>query len=268
MTRALDRAIGKLNPKTFTATIVIATGIFTSTAYGLPTGTPLLLGNVGGALPTGLSIGAVLGTQTGDTTNWRVQSGGTVVFLIVIDANTYRVASTYANAMNGVAITLTGTQSGTHTVCANFVKAQGGEGFSKTAEIFTGGAISITSQTMTQIIAMSMTGADDIGVWEFTGQSDITTGGGALSSECHCAITTIPPPAIEGAPDQNRVNGNHVLGVANQSQLFPIGPTTIVIHQAITVYLTAYIKFGTNSGVGDNNSGTCIGFGFIKAKQL
>lgn len=80
---------------TFTITIA-APGVGTLTTHGLNTGDPIYLTTTG-ALPTGLSI-------------------NTIYYVIWVDANTFRLATTFANANAGTAITTTGTQSGTHTI--------------------------------------------------------------------------------------------------------------------------------------------------------
>lgn len=81
-------------PQSAVATITIAApGVVTHTAHGLPVGTPVKFSTTG-ALPTGLTAG----------TTYYVKA--------VLSADTYSVAAT----AGGVAITTTGTQTGTHTV--------------------------------------------------------------------------------------------------------------------------------------------------------
>ncbi len=80
---------------TFTVTIA-APAVVTNTAHGLTTGEGVYLTTTG-ALPTGLAA-------------------NTMYYVIEVDANTFRLASSYANALAGTAITTTGSQSGTHTL--------------------------------------------------------------------------------------------------------------------------------------------------------
>lgn len=85
-----------LNPSIGTFTVTIAApGVITLTAHGLNTGDAMYFTTTG-ALPTGLAA-------------------NTRYFAIRIDANTLRVATSYANAVAGTAITTTGSQSGVHT---------------------------------------------------------------------------------------------------------------------------------------------------------
>lgn len=85
-----------LNPSVGTFTITIASpGVVTLNSHGLETGGAVYLTTTG-ALPTGL------------TANTRY-------FIIKTDANTFRLATSYANAVAGTAINTSGTQSGTHT---------------------------------------------------------------------------------------------------------------------------------------------------------
>lgn len=85
-----------LNPSIGATSITIASpAVLTITAHGLNTGDPLYLTTTG-TLPTGLTA-------------------NTQYFSIYVDANTIRLATTYANAVAGTAIATSGTQSGVHT---------------------------------------------------------------------------------------------------------------------------------------------------------
>lgn len=84
-----------LSKGTFTITIA-APGVVTNTAHGIYTGEGVYLTTTG-ALPTGLSA-------------------NTMYYAIRVDANTFRLATSLANAVAGTAITTTGSQSGTHTL--------------------------------------------------------------------------------------------------------------------------------------------------------
>lgn len=88
-----------LCPAIGTFTVTIATpGVITLTAHGLVTGDQVYLTTTG-ALPTGLTA-------------------NTLYYVIYIDANTVRLATTRANAYVPTPINTTGTQSGTHTLNA------------------------------------------------------------------------------------------------------------------------------------------------------
>lgn len=78
-------------------TVTIATpGVFTLTGHGLQTGDQVYLTTTG-ALPTGLSA-------------------NTLYYVIRTDANTFRLATSRANAAAGTAIATSGSQSGVHTL--------------------------------------------------------------------------------------------------------------------------------------------------------
>lgn len=80
-----------------TFTVTIATpGVFTLTAHGLQTGSQVYLTTTG-ALPTGLTA-------------------NTLYYAVKIDANTFNLATSRANAYAGTNIATSGTQSGTHTL--------------------------------------------------------------------------------------------------------------------------------------------------------
>lgn len=87
--------------KEFTADNTTST--FTAAAHGFTTGLKGQVSNAGGALPTGLS-------------------GSTDYFVIVLTANTFKLATSLANALAGTALTIsddgTGTQTFTPTAIA------------------------------------------------------------------------------------------------------------------------------------------------------
>lgn len=81
---------------TSTVTVTIAApGVMTWTAHGLVSGQRIQLATTG-ALPTGLAVA---------TTYW----------ITVIDANTFNLSTSLANAQAATFITTTGSQSGVHT---------------------------------------------------------------------------------------------------------------------------------------------------------
>ena len=87
---------GVLCPSLGTVTVTIATpAVMTKTSHGLATGDSIYLTTTG-ALPTGL---------TANTRYWIVK----------VDANTFNLATSLANALAGTKIATSGSQSGTHT---------------------------------------------------------------------------------------------------------------------------------------------------------
>lgn len=80
---------------TFTVTIA-SPGVFTLTGHGLSTADQVYLTTTG-ALPTGLAA-------------------NTLYYVVRIDANTFNLATTRANARAGTAINTTGSQSGVHSL--------------------------------------------------------------------------------------------------------------------------------------------------------
>lgn len=84
-------------PNMGTFTVTIATpGVVTLASHGLQTGDTIFMTTTG-ALPTGLSI-------------------NTLYYIVRVDANTFNLATSYANAIAGTKITTSGSQSGTHTM--------------------------------------------------------------------------------------------------------------------------------------------------------
>jgi hypothetical protein len=84
-------------PNKGTVTITIATpGVVTLNSHGFLTGESIYLTTTG-ALPTGLSV-------------------DTLYYVVVNDANSFWLATSYANAIANTRITTSGSQSGTHTL--------------------------------------------------------------------------------------------------------------------------------------------------------
>lgn len=93
-----------------TFTVTIATpGVFTLASHGLATGNCVSLTTTG-ALPTGLVA----------NTNY---------YVIYVDANTFRLATSYANALVPTPINTTGSQSGTHSLLYNPYGISGASNF-------------------------------------------------------------------------------------------------------------------------------------------
>lgn len=89
-------AITVNTPVAATFTANSGTSIFTATAHGFLTGLALQVSNSGGALPTGLA-------------------GVTTYYVIRIDANTFKLATTLANAQAGTNLTVSSNGTGTQT---------------------------------------------------------------------------------------------------------------------------------------------------------
>lgn len=97
---ATDDWFGLRSYRPFSVTIATP-GVVTSDSHGLETGDKVVLATTG-ALPTGLAVDtyyfAIAGTYSDGST----------------DPDTFKLASSLANAQAGTAITTTGTQSGAH----------------------------------------------------------------------------------------------------------------------------------------------------------
>lgn len=100
---SLDTAPYMVNEwSTSTVTITIASpGVVTWTSHGLKGGQKIQLTTTG-TLPTGLTA-------------------ATTYYVIPVNANTFQLATSYANAQAGTAINTTGSQSGTHTMEAKSI---------------------------------------------------------------------------------------------------------------------------------------------------
>jgi microcystin-dependent protein len=163
-----------LNPTLGTVTMTIATpAVLTLASHGLATGDGIYFTTTG-ALPTGLAI---------NTKYWVVK----------IDANTFNVSTTLANALAGTKIATSGSQSGTHTM---FLTPYGvGDG-------------------TTTFTLPSMKGIVPIG-YDQT-QSDFAGLGQTGGEKTHVLTLAESPSHTHGLP-MVVVGGGSVVGVASQS---------------------------------------------------
>lgn len=97
---ATDDWFGLRSYRPFTVTIA-APGVVTSDSHGMETGDKVVLATTG-ALPTGLSVDTYYFCIAG------TYSDGSE------DPDTFKLATSLANAQAGTAITTTGSQSGAH----------------------------------------------------------------------------------------------------------------------------------------------------------
>lgn len=93
----VSAAVTNSAPAAGTFTAANATEIFTKSAHGFLTGLKVQVSNSGGALPTGLS-------------------GATDYFVIYVSANTFKLATSLANAQAGANLLITTDGTGTQTV--------------------------------------------------------------------------------------------------------------------------------------------------------
>jgi len=102
-------------PATFTVTISNASpAVFTATAHGRSLGDTVYFCTTG-ALPTGLT--ACNSSQTPLVVS--LNSNPTLYYVIPVNANTFQVATSLANAKAGTAVNTSSVGSGTHTAFAN-----------------------------------------------------------------------------------------------------------------------------------------------------
>lgn len=105
------QVIGSSTPLPVRSSFVVTltadpTNTVTLQAHGFGVGTPVQL-NAGTSLPTALQ-------QTGSTA--ASQANSPIFFVTAVTANTFKLATSYANALAGVAVTFTGAAVGTVTV--------------------------------------------------------------------------------------------------------------------------------------------------------
>ena len=141
--------------------------------------------------------------------------------------------------------------SGTNT---NDAAASGYVGELITSEVTYASRFSITTGTIATITTIDVTAGD----WDVSGVAGFETSGGGVSTEYHIEISTTAPPGIVTAPNAGGTVGNHVTYIANQGQVFPVGPRQVSVSSTTTVYLKCLSTF--------TNSQTT--YGYLRARRV
>lgn len=218
-----------------TVTITIASpGVITWTAHGLANGTPIILRNVGGALPTGLVA-------------------GTVYYIVAGTTNTFELSAT----QGGSAINTSGSQSGTQTAYyAPYGDGDGSTTFNMpdlrgrvlaglddmgnsaasrlTSQITNGGNTPGNSggaQTNTAFTSMSSGGVNNINFG--AGWLGITSGGwsGGANAQAGGDFVALTTSSISATTITQAINGNFsiaVSGSASSSAFGIVQPTMVM----------------------------------------
>jgi hypothetical protein len=113
---------------------------------------------------------------------------------------------------------------------------------------------SITTATATTILTISLTAGD----WDVSGVAGFETSGGGVATEYHIEISTTAPPTLVTAPNKGGTNGTHLTYIANQGQVFSVGPRQVNVSSTTTVYLKCYSSF--------TNSQTA--YGYLRARRV
>lgn len=189
-----------LTPTIGTFTVTIASpGVVTLTSHGLATGDSVYLTTTG-ALPTGLSA---------NTRYW----------VIYVDANTFRLATSLANALLGTAINTSGSQSGTHT-CKGASYGIGDGSTTFTLPSLKGNVIVGKDQTQVEFAGLGQTGGE----------------------KTHVLTTAEMPAHTHGAPVDNSITSGSARALAATngagSQLNTGSAGSDTAHNNIQPYVT------------------------------
>ncbi len=154
VTSALNTSLlGKVTATYLSVAITVtiaAPNVVTHTSHGLATGDSLYLTTTG-ALPTGLAI-------------------NTTYYIFKVDANSYNLCTTRQNAYDGVKITTTGSQSGTHTAYT------GGLHLPITAANVNKSLVRYSTAAGQSIASAGATEIVDFGTKIFDTKAEVTTG--------------------------------------------------------------------------------------------
>jgi hypothetical protein len=238
-TTLLGDVLATSNSATFTVTIA-SPGVVSLTGHGLLTGDSVYLTTTG-ALPTGLAV---------STTYW----------VIKIDADSFKLATTFANAVAGTAINTSGTQSGTHTcVSGGLITWKQGtrgviDGGDATAgyineEIISfvgsGSAVSLSNNVTANITSITLTPGD----WDITGA--VTFSGSLTGTVLAMGIdtTTANLPSSTLIP-QRRID-TPTMPTSSSSMTISVPRYRVSISSSTTYYLVAVAVYSGGSALGN-----------------
>jgi len=222
--------------------MTIATpAVVTHTTHGLATGDKIYLTTTG-ALPTGLSV---------DTT----------YYVIKIDANSYNLATSLANAIAGVQIATSGSQSGTHTCVSGGLQYTNSQGDLTGTAVSTGyvgqviepsSAITQTTVTTSEADVTNASIALTPGTWriEYSASAEAVTGSSSGNiAQVLCCVTDSANTHIGNT---ERIMGIKTVAAVSCTAESCLHAATVVSITTNTTYKLRCKKL--ESGV----SGTCL----------
>jgi hypothetical protein len=226
-----------LVPKTSTVTITIASpGVVTWASHGLGTTAPVTLTTTG-SLPTGLTA-------------------STVYYAINVNANTFRLATSVANALAGTAINTSGSQSGTHTAVGNGVVPPGYSGEVKTTEIAIGAGPSLTDNVDAVWATLSL----EAGIWEVDGNAGVFhTTGTPIVIHMHCDHNASGVTTIGTSPNGGSTLALHVTANDKNGWIFAMPRRRYVLTATTTVRAVMLANF---------SGGTPKAYGVLRATRI
>jgi hypothetical protein len=244
-----------LTPSTATVTISIATpGVVTWTAHGLTANAPVYFCTTG-TLPTGLT--ACNPVPSGSNLYF---SNPTVYYVVgsSITTNTFQVATSIANAKAGIAVTTSGSQSGTQTAFANAVAPAGtiGEHIYNVVPFSGTGSVACNNSSPDTVFnSITLTP----GIWKVWGSAGVFGSSTAVFSTNHSSygigITSICTTPYCGTTDW------HLTTNASNGVLFPYNASVIPVFTSSTINAVSEPVW-TGSGA----TATC--FGDLHAERI
>jgi hypothetical protein len=195
---------GKASNSSATVTITIASpGVVSWTTHGLALGSPVVFTTTN-TLPTGIV-------------------SGTVYWVIPVDANSFQIATSVANAIAGTAINTSGSQAGVHTGT---------------------GSLSVTNNTALNLAFISLTAGD----WDVWGTVIYVPAGTTTVQELNSSISTTTATLDQTDGDTFTDQKFTSAGLALSGTFAQkAGPKRISIAATTTVYLVGYSNFGTST---------------------
>lgn len=196
-------------------------------------------------------------TPSASTADVTGPAGATDNAAVRFDTTTGKLIQDSALNIADTTATLTRTGGGGIALQGTNTNDSAGAGFVgefASNEVTYAGRFAMSVATSTTVTTLSLSAGD----WDVNAVIGFETSGGGVASEYHCEISTTPPPALVTAPNEAGTVGTHNNYVANQGQVFPIGPRRVSVTTTTTVYLKAYSTF----------TGSQTVYGYIRARRM
>lgn len=123
-----------------------------------------------------------------------------------------------------------------------------------TAEVTYAGRVAITTGTMAVITTIPATAGD----WDGNANAGYETTGGGFATEYHIEISTTNAPTVVSAPNFGGTVGTHNNYLANQGQVFPVGPRQFLLSGLTTCYFKTLSTFTNNQ----------TAYGFFRMRRM
>lgn len=242
-----------------TSTVTISNGspaVVTWAGHALRFGSPIFFCNSGGALNTGLT--ACVPATCAQCSPNTYRRNPTLYYVVPIDANTFNISSTLANARAGTFVNTSSAGSGTQTAFANAMACTGciGEFIYENYAIANGTAATSGTEATWGSITLSA------GIWEVGGEYGIFGDSGTPTfTDWHASVGySVSGGFLTITSPFGGINAAHLSTNQSNGIVFPFGTQQI--------FLTGSQAISSAAKVNWTGGGTAVHYGGLWARRV